>query len=66
MNIEGAEMKALAGFDIERFRPELVTLECIRNRKRILRYFAKHGYERVKGYGEYDRKNCYFKPDSVK
>ncbi len=62
MNIEGSEMKALAGFDIERFRPELATLECIGNKKRILAYFTAHGYELVTKYKKYDRKNCYFKP----
>lgn len=62
MNIEGGELDALAGFDIERFRPEFVCVECLWKKAKLLDYFSAYGYEPVEEYREYDRKNCYFKP----
>jgi FkbM family methyltransferase len=62
MNIEGAEMKALAGFDIERFSPELALIECLGNEKRLMRYFTSRGYVIADEYEPYaHKKNCYFK-----
>jgi hypothetical protein len=65
MDIEGHEPKALAGFDIERFRPELVCIEA-GNREEIVDYFTQHGYERIEKYLEYDKVNWYFTPASGK
>jgi FkbM family methyltransferase len=63
MDIEGHEMPALAGFDIERFKPDLVCIEAkIKNREPILKYFADHGYERIEKYLEHDQVNYYFTP----
>jgi len=63
MDIEGAEMPALAGFDIDRFRPELVCIEMYHaGRENILRYFAAHGYEHLDRYLPYDGLNYYFAP----
>ena len=60
MDIEGGEAAALAGFDIERFRPELV---CVEGRPEILaEYFGRHGYERIREYEAHDRANRYYKP----
>jgi FkbM family methyltransferase len=63
MDIEEAEPAALAGFDIERFRPELVCIEA-NNRigDELLRYFSEHGYERIDAYLEVDDVNWYFRP----
>jgi FkbM family methyltransferase len=61
MDIEGAELMALAGFDIDRFRPELVCIEAKpANRPGIFEYFDSHGYERVARYLEFDQTNYYF------
>jgi len=63
MDIEGAELLALAGFDIERFRPELACIEAKpANREAILKYFADHGYQRIERYFKYDEHNYYFTP----
>ena len=63
MDIEGAEMPALAGFDIDRFRPQLVCIERYHaGRENILRYFAAHGYEHLDRYLPYDGLNYYFAP----
>lgn len=66
MDIEGAEPKALAGFDIERFRPELVCIEMtVGIQEEISNYFEAHGYERIRAYAEYDAVNWYFRPASL-
>lgn len=63
MDIEGAEPLALAGFDIERFRPELACIEAKpQSREKILKYFADHGYRRIEAYRRYDEVNYYFTP----
>lgn len=65
MDIEGYEPHALAGLDITRVRPRLVCIEATpRVRKRILRYFDAHGYERLDRYLPYDQVNWYFAPRS--
>ena len=64
MDIEGAEPDALAGFDIDRFKPELICIELgvsEENDKRILSYFDEHGYERIEKYVEFDHINSYFR-----
>ncbi len=62
MDIEGGELKALSGFDIERFKPELVCIEAAKLRDKIVNYFTGYGYERIDKYLEYDNINWYFKP----
>jgi FkbM family methyltransferase len=63
MDIEGAEPPALAGFDIDRFKPELACIESKpANRDKIIQYFTTHGYRRLERYLEYDKTNYYFTP----
>jgi FkbM family methyltransferase len=63
MDIEGHEPAALAGFDIERFRPALACVEAKpENREKITRYFAAHGYLQLDRYLEHDPVNYYFAP----
>ena len=65
MDIELAEPKALAGFDIERFRPSLVCIEAHPEvRQQILDYFQKHKYVVVGKYLRADPQNLYFRPMS--
>jgi FkbM family methyltransferase len=71
MDIELAEPKALAGFDIDRYRPALVCIEAHGEvRQAILDYFQSHGYVTVSKYLRADVMNLYFRPagsaDSVK
>jgi FkbM family methyltransferase len=67
MDIEGSEPAALAGFDIERFRPKLICIEASASvQEPILAYFAAHGYERIDRYLERDAINWYFRPRSSK
>jgi FkbM family methyltransferase len=61
MDIEMAEPRALAGFDIGRFHPALVCIEShLQVRQQILDYFASHGYTVVAPYLRADRANLYF------
>ena len=63
MDIEGAEPKALAGFDIQSYRPRLVCVEASPEiRDAILQYFTTHGYERIDEYLTYDAVNWYVRP----
>jgi len=62
IDIEGTEPTALAGFDINRFKPELVCIEAYSNKDKIMRYFSGHGYKRVEKYLKYDTVNWYFTP----
>jgi FkbM family methyltransferase len=66
IDIEGGEPKALAGFDIERFRPELVAVETAGgNATEIGTYFKRHGYERIEKYLQYDKVNSYYRPKAA-
>jgi FkbM family methyltransferase len=67
MDIELAEPKALAGFDIERFKPELVCIEAHPQvRQQIIDYFNDHGYVLVGKYLRLDPNNLYFRPRGSK
>jgi FkbM family methyltransferase len=56
MDIEGHEPEALEGFDIGRYKPELVCIEYRLNEKKILEYFTSNGYQRIK-HSAYDPAN---------
>ena len=63
MDIELSEPKALAGFDVRRFRPELVCIEAHSEvRQQILDYFAHNAYVIVGKYMPADEHNLYFMP----
>lgn len=63
MDIELSEPQALAGFDIQRYRPELVCIEAHSEvRQWILDYFARNGYVIVGKYLPADEHNLYFTP----
>ncbi len=66
MDIELWEPKALAGFDIERFRPAFVCIEAHPAvRQQILDYFSLHSYTVVGKYLRADTQNLYFMPRSA-
>ena len=63
MDIELWEPKALAGFDVRRFRPSLVCIEAHPEvRQQILDYFAAHHYVAIGRYLRADVWNLYFAP----
>ena len=65
MDIELAEPKALAGFDIDRFAPALVCIEAHPDvRQEILDYFHQHDYVVIGKYLRADPKNLYFRPSA--
>jgi FkbM family methyltransferase len=66
IDIELWEPHALAGFDIDRYRPDLVCIEAHRQvRDEILAYFRAHGYVRLDEYFLYDQRNWYFTPRAL-
>jgi len=63
VDLELGEPAALAGFDIERYRPALVCIEMHKRvKKPILEYFALHGYGLLEKYKDFDPANSYFAP----
>ena len=65
MDIELAEPRALAGFDIERYRPALVCIEAHPQvRQELIDYFHRHDYVISGKYLGVDAQNLYFRPDS--
>lgn len=63
MDIELAEPKALAGLDIQRFKPRLVCVEAHPEvRQQILDYFATNHYVVVGKYLRVDHDNLWFIP----
>jgi FkbM family methyltransferase len=66
MDIELAEPKALAGFDIDRFAPRLVVVEAHPEvRQQLLDYFAQHRYRVVGRYLRADPDNLWFAPSNA-
>lgn len=61
MDIEGAELAALKGFDIKRFLPELCCIETSK-RDAVVQYFESNGYELIEKYLKADKINLYFRP----
>lgn len=63
IDIAMAEPKALIGFDISRFKPELV---CIRiyesTQEQIEKYFSDYDYVLVEEYSRLDPRNKYYRP----
>jgi FkbM family methyltransferase len=67
MDIELAEPMALAGFDIERFKPRLVVVEAHPDvRQQLLDYFSDHHYRVVGRYLRADPDNLWFAPADAK
>jgi FkbM family methyltransferase len=63
LDIELWEPHALAGFDIEKYRPRLVCIEAHPPvQQEILTYFADHAYRRLDQYLLFDKRNWYFAP----
>ncbi|MCP4643851.1 MAG: FkbM family methyltransferase [bacterium] len=64
LDIEGAEMPALKGFDIQRYKPDLCCVES-RHEDLLVDYFTSNGYELIEKYRKADKVNWYFRPVAV-
>jgi FkbM family methyltransferase len=63
MDIELWEPRALAGFNIDKYKPELVVIEVHAPvREALYSYFAKHNYVEIEKYTRWDGRNAYFIP----
>lgn len=58
MDIEGHEPNAFAGFDIERFAPELLVVEG--KNEWVKTYLQEHGYVQIERYKQFDSVNGYY------
>ena len=66
MDIELWEPYALAGFNIDKYKPELVCIEAHHQvRDQLLPYFLDHGYVRLDQYFLFDHRNWYFTPKDI-
>jgi len=66
LDIELWEPHALAGFDIDKYRPRLVCIEAHPPvRQQIIKYFSDHAYVRLDQYLPFDRRNWYFAPEEA-
>ena len=59
MDIEGHELPALRGIDLERYRPELIVVEG--NRGPVISHLTERGYEVIERYRPFDRINTYLR-----
>lgn len=64
MDIEDAEPAALAGFDIQRYKPDLVCIEAHPSiQEELTKYFRENNYEKIEKYSELrGGLNWYFQP----
>jgi len=63
LDIEGFELAALNGFDIQKYRPDLVCVEIQKELgARLQEYFARNNYRLVEAYIPFDQFNWYFAP----
>ena len=63
MDIEGFQLTALAAFDIQKYRPELVCIEVYGpDQPTIKAWFEERGYRHIERYLKHDRINWYFTP----
>jgi FkbM family methyltransferase len=65
IDIDGAEISALKGFDIQRFKPDLCGIEAAKP-ELVKEYFAANGYELIEKYLKVDKINLYFRPKPAK
>jgi FkbM family methyltransferase len=65
IDIDGAELGALKGFDIHRFKPDLAAIEAVKP-ELVKEYFAANGYELIEKYTKIDKVNLYFRPKATK
>jgi FkbM family methyltransferase len=62
MDIEGGEPRALAAFDIQKYRPRLICIESKRSEESFDAWFGERGYVRIDRYRRFDHVNSYYTP----
>jgi len=60
IDIEGHELAALAGLDLERFSPDLIVTEAFDIKDAVKKYLNEHGYQQIQRYVPFDEVNAYF------
>jgi FkbM family methyltransferase len=59
IDVEGHEMEVLAGFDLNRFSPDLIVIETW-DKEPVLQHLGRYGYHPIKRYAPLDKVNMYF------
>jgi FkbM family methyltransferase len=59
IDVEGHEMEVLAGFDLNRFSPDLIVIETW-DKEPVLQHLGRYGYHPIKRYDALDKVNIYF------
>jgi FkbM family methyltransferase len=63
LDIEGFDLAALNGFDIQKYRPDLVCVEIQKELEgKLQEYFTRNNYRRIEAYLPFDHFNWYFAP----
>ena len=63
ISVNGAERRALAGLDLDRYRPRLIRILCVLGQRRpTIDYLSAAGYGLIKDYRPFDAMNRYFTP----
>ena len=65
IDINGSELPALEGFDLMRFKPDLIAVPAPRrdaNRAKLHRYFTSRGYARLDHYSPHGSFNWFYAP----
>lgn len=66
IDIEFWELGALRGFDLEKYRPELICVETFPpNREAVEKHLVEHGYEEISLWTKIDTHNLYYKRKEV-
>jgi FkbM family methyltransferase len=60
IDIEGHELEALVGLDLERFSPELIVTEAMGIKDEVKKHLSQHGYQLIQRYLPFDEVNIYF------
>lgn len=60
IDIEGHELEALLGLDLERFSPELIVAESFKVEDEVTKYLNKYGYQKIQRYAPFDKFNTYY------
>jgi FkbM family methyltransferase len=64
IDIDGAEIGALEGLDVQRYAPELAAIEAMKP-ELVKTYFEEHDYELIEKYLKVDKVNLYFRPKAA-
>jgi len=60
LDIEGHELEALKGLNLDRFSPDLIVTETFGIKEAVTKYLNQQGYQQIQRYVPFDKVNLYF------